>query len=310
MTMMNKHIDVVLYGARVCNGQCGYCCSRENLNKEKDAIQIDCEKVKEKVSNYDEVQIWGTEPLLHLEEFKKLVECIGDKKIGTSSNGILLCDKNIVDYLIQHKIRVQLSWDGLGQKYRTKYDFLDNDNITRLAKAELLHVNCVLHGKNTDVKGNIEYFDNWQKRIHTRVSIRFSLLMAGDNGEFAYKYPNLFLKECKKYIQHRYFRQIRRQVEDFKLHTEPSGCFNYALNKGKTFVIDTLGNYCPCNLLDSSQKPGNAEGKRLEECKTCIYKDSKFCTNCVSNPLEKKCVWNKAYNNFLVTSAKLIKYEQ
>lgn len=315
------HVDIVMYGARVCNGSCVYCCNRLNGNLEEhtDEIKIDYEALEKKIYEYtktpERIQIWGTEPLLHWKEFKDIVEFaerrIKPRTIGTSSNGILLCNKEIADYLIDHKIRVQLSWDGLGQKYRTKYDFIDNENITRLAKEKLLNVNCVLHGMNTDVKGNIEYFEAWEKRIGTKVSIRFSLLMAGDNGEYAYKYPNLFLKECKKYINHRYFYHEIDRIKKFKLDCKPSGCYKYALDHEYNYAIDTLGNYCPCNLLDSSQKPANPEGKRLEECDTCIYKNTQFCNSCVSLPLEKKCVWNKAYNNFLIAMhSKLIKYEQ
>lgn len=55
----------------------------------------------------------------------------------------------------------------------------------------------------------------------------------------------------------------------------------------KTFAIDTIGEYCQCNLIDSSFKVKNPEGTRLPECETCEYKDFEYCKPCGSEKMSQ-----------------------
>ena len=53
----------------------------------------------------------------------------------------------------------------------------------------------------------------------------------------------------------------------------------------KNFAIDTIGEYCQCNLIDSSVKVKNPECTRLPECDTCEYKNFEGCHPCGSEKL-------------------------
>lgn len=57
----------------------------------------------------------------------------------------------------------------------------------------------------------------------------------------------------------------------------------------KTFAIDTLGEYCQCNLLDSSTPVKNPKGTRTKECETCVYSKQKECHLCGSEVYEDPC---------------------
>ena len=57
----------------------------------------------------------------------------------------------------------------------------------------------------------------------------------------------------------------------------------------KTFAIDTIGEYCQCNLIDSSSTVKNPEGIRPKECETCEYKMADECFHCGSEIIDR-CV--------------------
>ena len=57
----------------------------------------------------------------------------------------------------------------------------------------------------------------------------------------------------------------------------------------KTFAIDTIGEYCQCNLIDSSTTVKNPSGKRPKQCDTCIYTKQQECHQCGSELYEEKC---------------------
>lgn len=62
----------------------------------------------------------------------------------------------------------------------------------------------------------------------------------------------------------------------------------------KNFAIDTIGEYCQCNLIDSSctvKKPNQIHPK---ECETCEYKDFSGCKGCGSEVLDR-CEFHKEY---------------
>lgn len=57
----------------------------------------------------------------------------------------------------------------------------------------------------------------------------------------------------------------------------------------KTFAIDTLGEYCQCNLLDSSTPVKNPSGARAKDCEKCVYAKQKECHLCGSELPEEPC---------------------
>ena len=56
----------------------------------------------------------------------------------------------------------------------------------------------------------------------------------------------------------------------------------------KNFAIDTTGEYCQCNLIDSSSTVKNPSGKRPKECETCEFKDLIECHICGSETLPEE----------------------
>ena len=63
----------------------------------------------------------------------------------------------------------------------------------------------------------------------------------------------------------------------------------------KTFAIDTIGEYCQCNLIDSSSKVKNPDGVRSKECETCEFKDFDECFPCGSEIMPLHCEYMKEH---------------
>lgn len=71
------------------------------------------------------------------------------------------------------------------------------------------------------------------------------------------------------------------------------------------FVIDTTGNYCQCNLIDSSSSVKDPSGKRLAECESCEYNRQAECFPCGSENFPKKCEYMYAWCQTLEELAQL-----
>lgn len=67
----------------------------------------------------------------------------------------------------------------------------------------------------------------------------------------------------------------------------------------KNFVIDTLGKYCQCNLIDSSHKVLNPTAEMADYCKECKYKYSSECNHCGSVKFADKCDYYYKWNQVL-----------
>lgn len=92
---------------------------------------------------------------------------------------------------------------------------------------------------------------------------------------------------------------IKGQIERYKVLEDESEvttiCRRFQIGlSDKTFAIDTIGEYCQCNLIDSSSTVKNPKGIRPIECETCEYKMQEECYPCGSEKMEE-CISQKEY---------------
>lgn len=66
-----------------------------------------------------------------------------------------------------------------------------------------------------------------------------------------------------------------------------------------TFVIDTLGKYSQCNLIDSDHKVLNPTAATPDYCKDCKYNNQQECNKCGSVGFPEKCEYQIAWIRFL-----------
>jgi hypothetical protein len=91
-----------------------------------------------------------------------------------------------------------------------------------------------------------------------------------------------------------YINYISSQLDRWKIinsdEEAPSMCRKFQMGLiDKNFAIDTTGEYCQCNLIDSSSTVKNPSGKRTSKCDTCVYKNQADCYQCGSEKYEEDC---------------------
>lgn len=339
-TTTKRHvIDIIMAGVRSCTGNCVYCSAANNsdvifrnqfLNevdyKTSKEFKIDFRKLENALVNHPNfrkdnlnIVIWGADPLSAFTPFKITViflEMLRKKynlkfTMMTSTNGMPLGNKDIIDFCVKHNIIVQLSHDGVAECLRLPIDPLVEyrDNISKLKE---VRVNCVAHYYNCDFKKNIEYFDKYRT---PNMRIRFSKPMLGANysktiNRLGFRNGEYFEELRGKPFGDFGIRNTEEEphlVEDYVLNlfTLPKGYSKSGMNEPQfsskisgcgafstgqrdwSNHIDTLGNCTICNLIDSLGKVENPECfDQFDECKTCRFKHSSLCRGCCINPPE------------------------
>jgi len=164
-----------------CNMMCEYCCAKpytpnsnvdiyKNYTKDypKMIDKIKASPLFVKDDTMPHFDIWGGEPLLNTQAVQELVDVLRKEwpecTLTISTNGLLLGAKHIVDWILENKISIQLSHDGLGQWIRSQeVDPLEKplilEGLKRIADAGLFAaVNCTLSYYNSSWYKNIDYF--------------------------------------------------------------------------------------------------------------------------------------------------------
>ena len=366
-------ISVVMNGIKKCSGSCLYCSAastmkyRDKANKNTFVFYKD--KTKKRILEFCDitlsndrknkqptdlnVDIWGGNPLENFDPFKQVVEFLeNDLKefrninLHTSGNGLELQDDDLVEYLIKHGIKYQLSHDGLGQWIRTGeidplYWEKTSENIKKLARLGMLDwINCTLSSRNPSFFDNIDYWNKWRKETGLDGSIPLTIKLnhiydgtppiktkwigkdnkyikhgeeIGDlnfHGELLQEYLHEFRKLAaicltpgieNDWAFKPYVNYIAGQADRYKLvrNTDDLGsCVKFQRGlTDKNFAIDTKGEYCQCNLIDSDSKVKNSKGKMPDYCNGCKYNKTMECNTCGSENFPEKCEykwwWNK-----------------
>lgn len=67
----------------------------------------------------------------------------------------------------------------------------------------------------------------------------------------------------------------------------------------QTFVIDTMGQYSECNLIDGNATTSNPGGVQPDYCKDCKYRLTHECNPCGSEAFTEKCEYRYRWAQFL-----------
>lgn len=353
-----------------CSGNCAYCMAASNMNysllTEKQSVEVlkhiddmmysqwkfDPKAIEEtlttdkRMMKADEwsIDTWGADPVTNFQCLKDMVTAIKDianrygKKvhISTSTNGLPLIRDDVAEWFLNNDVTIQLSHDGLGQKYRTgTFDPLDIPNVIMLMRAgKLVSINATLNGKNWSLFANMNYFNKKLKRIfpevwgsdkeekakwmkvYRRLYIKLNHIMDEDGSQFNFTgrvlddYIDQWFKIWRKdmagdcnYLEYMpYMRYIRDQFKrGSNLKGNGNMCRSFqigAIEKGDH--MDSTGRYCQCNLIDADHSVANPSNKNPDYCKDCKYKNSGECNMCGGvKKRQDKCEYYYRWNQFL-----------
>lgn len=126
-----------------CNYQCRYCLQASHRDQ---AIKVSgIEKVETFLRKIDKagirltehgmIDLWGGEPLVYWKTIKHLVPRLREKygyevDISIFTNGVLLKEE-IINFLLDYRVKVQISHDGSGFSLRNQADPLFNPSVKK-----------------------------------------------------------------------------------------------------------------------------------------------------------------------------------
>lgn len=372
----SARMSITMNNTTKCSGNCCYCMAANNMDytllTEKQSVEalehiddmmynqwkFDPDAI-EKTLTTDKrmmsadvwsIDTWGADPVTNFKCLKDMVECIKNiaakhnKKvhISTSTNGLPLMRDDVTEWFMNNDITIQLSHDGLGQKYRTgNFNPLDIPNVKKLMRAgKLVCINATLNGKNWSLFANMNYFNHYLKQIfpevwnkqnyteeevkkalalYRKLYIKLNHIMDEDGSPFNFTgrvlddYIEDWFKIWRKdmaggcsYLEYMpYMRYIREQFKrgsDFKGNGNLCRAFQIGAIE-RGDHIDSTGRYCQCNLIDADNTVANPSNENPEYCKDCKYKNSGECNMCGSvKKRSDKCEYYYRWNQFLEIS--------
>lgn len=347
--LRRKRYSITVKGINNCSGSCSYCVAAstdmyklginhksilqecERLNKLTYAqSQFDFEALEAKllynIDKYDVLSfdLWGGDPLTSFDSTAEVVYFIEDfcerhnKKhyISTSTNGLPLLNDNIISFCKEHNVHIQLSHDGLGQKYRTcKVDPLDFPTVRQAIKDGILStINCTLTYDNHSPLDNIKYFNSKleeifpdvysndkmaseaESKVWSKFQIKLNHIYDGqyDNydptlrgralDDYIHEWAILFNILHTPYIDNTYYHPYARYIKNQASRgtdindnrQNPCRKFQVGLSSISEH-LNTLGEYTDCNLVD---KVPNRDNIKPDYCKGCKYENSGECNMC------------------------------
>lgn len=272
-----------------CNGQCIYCFT--NATSEKCGIS---ERRLDKIFDFfdlidaKEISIGGGEPFLN--DFLKICKGISEGvSISVTTNGTI-CNEEIIETLIEHKIKVTISLDSLQPDYYKKIrrgldlNVIVN-TIQKLSSVYEIRPNLSL--RVTINKNNYEELDNL---IEFCVENKIPRLKVNTTNLFGRAKSNagiilnfdLFqnkLTEIEKYVEN-YNDELSVELPIKKyLDNSTQKC---TLGKNSLY-LDPYGNVYPCAFSEKQLCLGNIYLEDTTEVMVNIKKfthDNYICQNC------------------------------
>lgn len=297
-----------------CNYSCIYCFQHDQITPEKVDLDSFLFRLKNSKLNWESIkviQLWGGEPLVYWKHLTKIVEFIRKEipqfkgYFHLTTNGSLL-DMKKAEFFVKHRIRLQVSHDGVNQKLtRNAKDWLDDPEIVNtvmyLCNDHHLGDVAMTFGPmfNCNLFDSLALFD--QKIPGVKISCRWPLRCDRSNAHLL----DLFTPENKEELKSSYYKLIMLQpgdkyydityptryrlqqfIRNFVSGQEPESIAYACPSRQKyEMTFNLKGNYIGChgttdcsghgggNLddLDSCYRTGFTSLMNRKICKGCLY---------------------------------------
>ena len=252
-----------------CNLHCKYCFRDKcDIHKLPDFTPEMIEYIKSRSpKNCFIFTITGGEPLLHFNKVKEIFALVNKdihKKIIT--NGTLLT-QDIVDYVNENQIELQISHDGAKTKFLREVDILDSKVLRNLIfQVKTLSISSVITKYNTNIWEN---FFNTSTRLGRR--------------DFKYKIGLLVDAPFKLDLLEGFdYKEWFVTMMEFSCSKFNLGQHDNKNVSTSGFDILPDGNICSC--MDVSAKYGSIYTENVKELhkNMALHGDTKYC-------IESKC---------------------
>lgn len=324
---------ITLLVVQECNLRCSYCYGEDgnyndsgvmDINTAKKSVDFLIEKSK---SDSLSVCFFGGEPLLKFDLIKEVIayccekEKETNKKFGftMTTNGTLI-NKEIEDFIIDNKIKVQISIDGDKRTHDCNryYSGKIGSHDMVLRKTESLRKKGLVDARATITGGElnlIQIYDYLSSIGFAKIALSpaFNLLSDEEYEMLANAYIELYLnfekrikeKKYKEVLRNKIFMQELGQVNNSKIRRVSCGVAR------NLYAIDINGDIYPCQRFVSNKEfaLGNvfkSDSGQEEFLKNRTNNNNKKCSSCWARNL---CVAGCPHSNLSATGDINLPYE-
>ena len=170
--------SITLYLGSKCNENCTYCRDKLFLDTRPEANEdnvIEIINFLHKFKFIQKITFVGGEPLLYIPYIKTIVKEFPNLRFGVISNGALLKDDVIFNFLKDNKFSIALSHDGISQQSSRRYEILDDRDL--LYKLNWFYFRGLLSIQTVITKDNVDLLKNfWFFRKYFQGSFYWRLM--------------------------------------------------------------------------------------------------------------------------------------
>lgn len=202
--MQYKNLSIYL-GSK-CNANCTYC-HRDITNDVSLSDQF-----LQNISNNNQlrkIKFFGGEPTLYLPEMQSIINALPNKDVRKwiSTNGLLLTDDKVFDFIINNNIIVTVSYDG-SRGLRQYKNIFDNENhLKKLQQLDRIDTSTTIFKDNvlyfTDL---LKEFDELSRKTKKNITLYPHFMHCLDKSEqtlhlgLTTNHIEEYLKQYKKYV--------------------------------------------------------------------------------------------------------------
>ena len=202
--MQYKNLSIYL-GSK-CNANCTYC-HRDITNDVSLSDQF-----LQNISNNNQlrkIKFFGGEPTLYLSEMQSIINALPNKDVRKwiSTNGLLLTDDKVFDFIINNNIIVTVSYDG-SRGLRQYKNIFDNENhLKKLQQLDRIDTSTTIFKDNvlyfTDL---LKEFDELSRKTKKNITLYPHFMHCLDKSEqtlhlgLTTNHIEKYLKQYKKYV--------------------------------------------------------------------------------------------------------------
>lgn len=263
-----KYKNLSIYLGSKCNANCTYC--HRNVTDDVSLSTYFLQNISEN-EHLQKIKFFGGEPTLYLSEMQSIINALPNKNIKKwiSTNGLLLTDDKIFEFILNNNFIVTISYDGSRGLRNYKNIFDSEQYLKRLQQLNQIDTSTTIFSNNvfyfTDLlkefselsrktKKNVTLYPHFMHCLN-RSKQMLSLSLTVDHMKE-------YLKQYKKYVakylhDYWYYGIINIKLEKLNWHLE---------NKLKTFFTPGETICVNCNSVKTDVQ-GN--------CYYCLYKRDK-----------------------------------
>lgn len=201
-----QYRNLSIYLGSKCNANCTYC--HRDITSDVSLSTSFLQNISNN-KQLKRIKFFGGEPTLYLSEMQSVVDALPDHNIKKwiSTNGLLLTDKKVFDFLIKNNIVVTISYDGSKGLRQYQDIFTSKEHIKQLQQLDRIDTSTTIFKNNvlcfTEL---LKEFDELSCRTKKNITLYPHFMHCLDSSKqtvdtvLTINHIEEYLKQYKKYV--------------------------------------------------------------------------------------------------------------